>query len=46
MGDLDLLYYLIADFMDPYIDAINLKNSNSYLGDKVFDAYVEKIERL
>ena len=40
-GDLDLLYFLLEDNMDPWLDAIALQQNNSPLAQEVFTNFVE-----
>ncbi|MEN4830678.1 hypothetical protein [Pantoea vagans] len=40
-GDLDLLYFLLEDNIDPWLDAIALQQNNSPLANEVFTNFVE-----
>ncbi|MBI0551459.1 hypothetical protein [Pectobacterium parmentieri] len=42
-GDLDLLYFLLKDFLDPYLDAIDLQSVSPKLSNDVFTIYVNGI---
>jgi hypothetical protein len=40
-GDLDLLYFMLEDNIDPWLDAIALQQNNSPLAQEVFASFVE-----
>ncbi|KJV35894.1 hypothetical protein [Pantoea sp. SM3] len=42
-GDLDLLYFLLQDNIDPWLDAIALQQNNSPLAQQVFSNFLEGI---
>ncbi len=45
-GDLDLLYFLLEDNIDPWLDAIALQQNNSPLANEVFTKFVEGIHNV
>lgn len=45
-GDLDLLYFLLEDNIDPWLDAIALQQNNSPLAKEVFTKFVEGIHNV
>lgn len=45
-GDLDLLYFLLKDYLDPYLDAIELQITSPTLANNVFEIYVNGIKNV
>ncbi|PHM44924.1 hypothetical protein Xmau_01639 [Xenorhabdus mauleonii] len=43
-GDLDLLYFLVENKMNPYVKAIENYSKNRELFDTIFDEFVKKLE--
>ncbi len=43
-GDLDLLFFLLKDMLEPYLEAIHLQNSSPKLSNDVFTIYVNGIK--
>lgn len=43
-GDLDLLYFVLQDYIDPYLDAIGLENVKSPQAETVFDLFLEGVQ--
>lgn len=43
-GDLDLLYFVLEDYIDPYLEAISLENVNSPLAENVFEFFLEGMQ--
>lgn len=45
-GDLDLLYFVLEDYIDPYLEAISLENVNSPLAENVFEFFLEGMQHV
>ena len=45
-GDFDLLYFLLEDNVDPWLDAIALQQNNLPLANEVFTNFVEGMHDL
>lgn len=45
-GDLDLLYFMVEDVLEPWVEAINYITSNKMLSQEIFEHFLEKAPRL
>jgi len=42
-GDYDLLYFIVKDYVEPYLIAITLQENNSPLADDVFEYFIDGV---
>lgn len=45
-GDLDLLYFLLKEYLDPYLEAIELQSTSPTLSNNIFNVYVDGIRNV